>query len=122
MSAIETIEKVRKAGSLYEEALKSMTKYDLERLVGYAEALFRNAPLKIGDRVKLLVTPEISEKEGWGWIGYKHVLVAGHVGTVCEVDCYDDRLVAMVEFDGVKEMYDGRKLFCFSMSSLEKLP
>lgn len=40
---------------------------------------------KVGDRVKLALTPEISAKKNSGWGGSKHFLVKGHPGTVVHV-------------------------------------
>lgn len=75
-------------------------KYRFDKYEGYAKALFeRFAPFKPGDRVVLVETPVINEKESWGWLGHKHYLVAGAVATVKAVDYKDDQFIAEVVFD-----------------------
>ncbi len=59
----------------------------------------RYAPFRVGDRVRLKATPAIDEGHAPGWIGYKHILVAGALGVVKEVD------VAMHEASGPNMIY-----------------
>lgn len=46
----------------------------------------RFSPAHPGDTVKLLRTPEINERQSWGWMAYKHLLKAGACATVARVE------------------------------------
>lgn len=102
-----------------------------EKMRYYAEALFERGPFKPGDRVRLLVTPEINEKTSWGWLGAKHFLVKGALGTVKHVDYSKGHFRADVimddeshlDRDGVKHMIplEKRGLFCFWDTDIEKV-
>ena len=59
----------------------------------------RFAPFRVGDRVRLTETPEISEKVSWGWLGGKHFLVKGALATVQTVDVCKDKFRAGLIFD-----------------------
>lgn len=65
----------------------------------YAAALFDRAPFKVGSRVRMTKTPVINEKEAWGWLGAKHFLVAGAIGTVQAIDFDDGHFCAWVTWD-----------------------
>lgn len=61
----------------------------LRHLTGVYKFAQTLAPYQPGTRLKLTKTPVITTNEKWGWLGAKHVLVAGAIGTVreVEVDC-----------------------------------
>ena len=90
VSALET---VRKAVADREH------KWHIEKLIVYANGLFERAPFQPGDRVRLSVTPTITTDVRWGWLGAKHFLVAGALGTVHEVDFRDGHFCAGVAWD-----------------------
>jgi hypothetical protein len=71
------------------EALNSgPLEFYLNELVSAHNLLMeRFAPFKIGDRVRLTRTPEITNDVCFGWIGHKHFLVEGSVGTVRDAGC-----------------------------------
>jgi hypothetical protein len=48
------------------------------------------ARFKVGDRVELAITPEINERDSWGWMCSKHFLVEGAIATVREIDYRGD--------------------------------
>jgi len=70
-----------------------------KKLKEYAEGLFARAPFKVGDRVRLTVTPDINEQDSWGWMHAKHFLVKGALATVRSVDFSDGRFNALCVFD-----------------------
>lgn len=110
---------------------KTEITWHLKKVEGYATALFeRFCPFKVGDKVKLTRTPEITETKAWGWMGSKHFLVKGAVATVREIDyrsesnCFEYWL----EFDNdsfinsiTKEVVPivARKLFVFLEKDVE---
>jgi len=63
------------------------------------ETLWMLCPFKVGARVRLRETPVISVEKCHGWLGAKHFLVAGALGTVHEVKFYDGLFVIGVVFD-----------------------
>lgn len=72
----------------------------MQRLTDCYDLLIeRFAPFKVGDRVLLTRTPEINEKTAPGWIGSKHFLVKGAIGTVREVYCDGKEFGFQIEFD-----------------------
>lgn len=100
----KTIESVMQASKLIVQAGKLLTDgggdYNLEKLGEYARALFdRFAPFKVGDRVLLTSTPRITIEKNRGWMGAKHWLVAGIVGTVTDVDYRNGAFYALVLWD-----------------------
>lgn len=52
----------------------------------YKAVLTHYARFKVGDRVQLAKTPNISEKNAPGWLGSQHLLVRGAPGTVVSAD------------------------------------
>jgi hypothetical protein len=74
--------------------------YKLTSVIANHNSLFdRFCPFKIGDRVTLLKTPEISDTVAWGWIGSKHFLTEGAIGTIHSVDYYRNLFQFGVQFD-----------------------
>lgn len=106
--------------------------YYIERAQEYQEALFNKfAPFKIGDRVRLIKTPEINENRFPGWLSSKHFLIEGAVGTVESVDYRDETFCADVVFDneswidsnGTRHPIEenGKHTFLFSEKLLVKI-
>lgn len=61
--------------------------YTIERFAAAYDLLIsRYAPFKVGDRVRLTRTPNITENTAPGWLGSKHFLVAGALCTVKQVE------------------------------------
>jgi len=75
---------------------------------------------KEGDRVKLSKEPEISSTKNYGWLGSKHFLVKGALGTIKEVSHFNGVFRYSIEFDeeticvGNSRVIPKRKAsFCF---------
>lgn len=95
-----------------------LDKYTVEKLEEYVQGLFRFSKFKIGDRVQLKYTPIINDKQAWGWLGYKDMLVRGAKATVKEIDyrsgdfryglIFDQEPDGMFTF-GEKELKSGKK-------------
>lgn len=91
-----------------------------------------NAPLKRGDRVRLINTPVINEQTSPGWRGFKHFLIEGALGTVAFVRFSGHGYRAFVEFDDESWIGEGGKInpiaperrshFHFAAVDLEKVP
>jgi hypothetical protein len=72
--------------------------WEMERIADFvAWAVSQLSPLQVGDVAELTVTPEITEKKAWGWLGSKHMLVAGKRGIVRDVDWRDESWCYMWE-------------------------
>lgn len=104
--------------------------YYIEKMNCYTDALFnRFAPFKVGDKVRLTTTPEITETKSWGWMGAEHFLVKGAQGMVKDVDYHNNWFFANVEFDdetwkdkdGVCRLVDEKSIFVFAETFLEKI-
>jgi hypothetical protein len=54
---------------------------------------------KVGDRVELAETPEISEATAWGWLGSKHFMVEGAKATIHDIGYYKGQFGYSVIFD-----------------------
>lgn len=64
--------------------------WETERVAEFvAWAVAQLSPLQVGDVAELTETPEITDKIAWGWLGSKHMLVAGKRGKVLDVDWRD---------------------------------
>lgn len=111
---------------------ESEIEWHLKKVEGYATALFdRFCPFKVGDRVRLTRTPEITTEKSWGWIGSKHFLMKGALATVADVDyradgkCFEYLLKfdddSWIDRDGIKHLQnDGdRALFTFFEKDVE---
>ena len=57
------------------------------------------AKYKVGDRVELAITPEITERTAHGWLGSKHFLVEGAKATVRDVEYRGGDFGYSVSFD-----------------------
>jgi hypothetical protein len=65
----------------------------------YKLLLSKYAKFHVGDRVRLVLTPKISEADSPGWMGSKHFLVVGARGEIRDVDVYKDTFTYHIEFD-----------------------
>lgn len=118
------------------DAMADVVQYDShkwhwKKLREYAKGLFDRGPFKVGDRVRLRETPEINQKDSWGWMHAKHFLVKGAEGVVGSVDFADGRFHALVAFDNETHLSDldhkeypvtRKGFYCFGERWLEKLP
>ena len=98
------IDKVQEAAKLLREALDILSSgpldyYLTELVVAHNLLMTRYAPFKVGDRVQLKVTPEITENVRYGWLGHKHFLVEGAAGVVRDAGCGSRGFWFMVSFD-----------------------
>lgn len=64
-----------------------------------ANSLWKRCPYKVGDKVQLNKTPEISFEKSWGWMGGKHFLIEGAVAKVADRQFYDGQFVFGLMFD-----------------------
>lgn len=90
------------------------------------------APIKQGDRVRLIKAPIIDEKNAPGWFPFKHFLVEGAVGEVVYVRFSSHGYEAFVAFDDESWIGDGNKInpvppgkrahFRFAAADVEKIP
>ena len=78
---------------------RSEHKWHWDKLRAYAVGLFDRAPFKPGDRVRLTRTPDITPEKAWGWMGSRHFLLKGAMGTVVSTDFSDGHFEAYVVFD-----------------------
>lgn len=106
MSAAKTFEVVDAALDLVSDLAKKMGAnnhhewgWHFPRYRAFAKALFERSPIKKGARVRLTKTPDINEKDSWGWLGAKHFLVAGAMATVADVDFSKGKFSAGLVFD-----------------------
>jgi hypothetical protein len=96
----EHVDKVIAAVNTFADVVRySEHKFHWERMQTYARALFDRAPFKPGDRVRITKDPNITQEKSWGWMGAKHFLVVGALGTVRYVDFYDGHFCADVIWD-----------------------
>ena len=98
---IVAAEKVNKSFKDQQDVLARFpASFFYEKMMGYAKALFQKyAPFRVGDRVMLTETPEITAEKSWGWLGAKHFLVRGALGTVVSVDYSDNQFIAGTNWD-----------------------
>jgi len=95
----------------------------------YREALLKLSPLQVGDVAVLCETPNINERDSWGWMPYKHFLVKGEKCTVNKVEFYKGSFRYSVVFDnhswmdskGNINLVDKKGLFTFSEKFLVKV-
>lgn len=102
----------------------------LEEICGAVEYLMdRYSPIKAGDRVELIETPEISETVSWGWLSAKHFLVAGARGAVDHVECGSDGIrvyvvwddESWIDRDGMRRPVSRPSLYCHREVSLKNV-
>lgn len=98
------IEDIKRAASLIKEAegilAKGPLNYYLEEMAASYEMLMkRYAPFKVGDRVALSVTPNITRETACGWMGSKHFLKKASQGRVVTAECGLSGFTFGVEFD-----------------------
>ena len=74
--------------------------YWLKRVDDYSHLLFsRFCPFAIGDRVKLMFTPNIDKENSPGWHGSRHFLVEGSTAIVVSRDADRLRFTFGLKFD-----------------------
>lgn len=98
------IETVKKGFKLMEDGMRILGGGPLDFYVRkltecYDLLISRYAPFKIGERVILTKTPEIGSVDRWGWLGSKHFLIKGAVGSVTFVEADGDGFRFSVVFD-----------------------
>jgi hypothetical protein len=99
------------------------------KLREYAKGLFERAPFRVGDRVRLTKTPEITKEKAWGWLAAKHYLIKGAEGLVHEVDFHDGLFQASIFVDdetwidseGEKHPCTEKHLYCFWEGQIERV-
>lgn len=99
------IERVKRGFKLMEEGMQILGGGPLDfytrKLVECYDLLIdRYSPHKVGDRVVLCRTPEISPKKSHGWMGSKHFLVKGAAAVVREVSADARGFSYELEFEG----------------------
>ena len=107
MSAKETFEVVDAAFDILADLMKKLGAWNpgdgfgwhFPRYRAFARALFDRSPIKVGARVRLTRTPDITVEKRWGWMGAKHFLVEGALAAVDEVDFSDGKFSAGLCFD-----------------------
>lgn len=132
---MQGIEDVRRAAALMREAHGLLGRgpldyYLIELAAAYDLLMTAYAPFKVGERVALTHTPEISEKVAWGWLGAKHFLKIGAQGTVKTSGCGTGGFTFGIEFDddtwmdrnGDKHPADTKGVYNFSARSLRSVP
>lgn len=94
--------KIRHALDLIDQGLQVLSSgprdYYIRTLCECYDYLLTLAPHQVGDNVRLLATPEISESKNWGWLLGKDFLKKGTIGTVREVFAYGDGFWYSLEF------------------------
>ena len=130
-------EEIREAARLIKQGMSILDSGPLDcylhRLAKCYDFLLTFAPYQPGERVRLIKTPVITERECCGWIGAKHFLKAGAVATVRRVwsdgVCFsyglefdDDSWLS--SHDRVVHPYppEERHPYCFEPSYFERLP
>ena len=88
-------ERWAEAGKALGSSSSSKYLYVLEQ----AATLFQLAKFRKGDRVALVLTPEINEKTRWGWMRAKHFMIEGATALVHEVDFDKGRFGYGLHFD-----------------------
>jgi hypothetical protein len=74
--------------------------YKMERIVETFNSMFeRFCPFRVGDRIELSYTPEITNEKSPGWRGSKHHLIEGAPGTVVSRDFVKDHFRFDVKMD-----------------------
>lgn len=88
--------------------------YYIRTLCDCYEYLLTLSPHKVGDRVRLKATPEISDSKNWGWLVGKDILKKGAIGTVREIFAYGDGFRYLLEFKG-----DPGRTYAFAAKEVE---
>ena len=84
------VESVRQGAKLIREGMAKLNNgpldYYLTELTDCYQLLIdRFSPYKVGQRVMLKETPEISLEKSWGWMTGKHFLVKGSIAKVATI-------------------------------------
>lgn len=108
------IDNVKEGVDLIQQGMSKLSHgpldYYLRTLVACYDFLLTLAPYQPGDRIRLTKTPEISEKERWGWYGARHFLKAGVTGQIVDVAADGGGFSYGIVFDGETwvESFTGR--------------
>lgn len=126
-------DRVSKAALLMDEAHELLRKgplsfYLREMSAAYELLMSRYAPFKVGDRVKLAKTPDITPEHAPGWMSCRHFLVQGAIATVSDARCGEGGFRFDVMFDGetwldregVERPISEKHTFTFREASLER--
>lgn len=127
------IENVKQAATHMQKAMQLLSSgpldYYLTEMAGAHDFMMaRCCPYKIGDRVELAVTPNINERDSWGWMASKHFLIEGSPGVVMITECGSNGFKFAVVFDnetwidreGNKQPVDRKHSYYFGEKSLRK--
>lgn len=113
------VDRVRRGLDLIDKGLLELSSgprdYYIHTLLECYEYLLTLAPHQSGDRVRLTITPKISEGQNRGWLVGKHFLKKGAVGTVREIRAYGDGFVYSLEF-----AQDPGRLYGFKAREVER--
>jgi len=80
----------------------------LEHAEELRKGILSRSVAKLEDRVELIKTPDINEKDSWGWMGAKHFLKAGAKGFVKELSFWDGKIRYGIIFDLDSYIFDGK--------------
>jgi hypothetical protein len=102
--------------------------YLCELAASYNLLMERFAPFKVGDRVALSRTPNITSETAPGWMSCRHFLVKGATGTVKEANCgqggfrfgivFDDD--SWIDRNGKKQPTTSPGMFMFAEDALSR--
>jgi hypothetical protein len=101
--------------------------YHWKSILKDAASIWKKAPFKVGQLVKLSRTPEITKDKSWGWLGSKHFLIKGAIARIEESSFYGGQFVyglhfmdeSHLSFDGSVHQVDQRAVYSFGESWLE---
>lgn len=83
------VDNVKEGVALIQQGMSKLARgpldYYLRNLTACYEFLLTFAPYQPGDRVRLTKTPEISDRERWGWLRAKHFMKAGAIAQIVSV-------------------------------------
>jgi hypothetical protein len=112
--------------------------WSLEQVMEKSLALIpHQSKFQMGQRVRLAVTPVITNTESFGWLSSKHFLAKGALATIAAIDFYKDHFCYNLMFDnesweetkwGTKEVIihptppEKRHMFCFREADIEAAP
>lgn len=103
MTVKDYIDEVSKTIATINGVVKELgqnSQYKMERIVtSFGEMFDRFCPFRVGDRVELSHTPEITNSKRWGWLGSKHFLVEGSPGVITSRDFRGGEFIFEVMFD-----------------------
>lgn len=97
------IENIKEGAALIQAGMAKLAHgpldYYLRNLAACYEFLLTFAPYQPGDRVRLTKTPEISDRERWGWLRAKHFMKTGALARIVSVSSDGQGFDYGLEFD-----------------------